>query len=570
MYSVHQPPFNRHIIPEEDRINLLKSKSHHRQHTKFKIATWNIQGGLSNTLKCHQVMEEMERLDVSICALQETKAQDIVYEEHPYGHILGFPSTSIHYGSAFAVKKNIQVYSHEYISDRISVISFFLNKNRDSNRRPSLLTNINAYAPHSVLAASKPEEADLFYDQLQSTTHKYRYSTLLFVAGDMNAKIGRRMDESESFVGQYSKKFGVRNDNGDRLAQFAASNNLFLTNTAFRHPARHISTWHGTFFNRQLQRNQDYHNQIDYILCRSTDKQILLNARSYRGSIARTDHSIVVTTVDLSKYHARIQPLQKQKKHFKPIQPSSLTTNPAIQEQYQLQLHTLLTNQPICPADTPNQQWARLQHHIQTAATAVLPPIVKRQSSHPNYHTDELISTLSGRLRNLRLILERPRSHPYPPGFQRRHYCSERNRLKRTIVKRQHYLHNARLDNIARKLDQCPNSQPAQQFAIAHQLIHNKRQPFQLRDIITNTPIITPTIQSNVIKTHYTTFSTRLTTQHLPCFTCLHNLSLLLQQMKSVVPYSVSQMGVQMIQNSCMANSSNTLVTNSLNPSAPS
>ena len=165
----------------------------------------------------------MERLDVSICALQETKAQDIVYEEHPYGHILGFPSTSIHYGSAFAVKKNIQVYSHEYISDRISVISFFLNKNRDSNRRPSLLTIINAYAPHSVLAASKPEEADLFYDQLQSTTHKYRYSTLLFVAGDV-----------QSFVGQYSKKFGVRNDNGDRLAQFAASNNLFLTNTAFQ------------------------------------------------------------------------------------------------------------------------------------------------------------------------------------------------------------------------------------------------------------------------------------------------------------------------------------------------
>ena len=152
MYSVHHPPFNRHIINANDRINLLKSKSQHRKHTKFKIATWNIRGGLTNTLKCHQVMEEMERLDISVCALQETKAQDIIYEDHPYGHILGFPSTSIHYGSAFAVKKNLQVHSHEFVSDRISVISLYLNNQRNNNTRPSLITVINAYAPQSVLA----------------------------------------------------------------------------------------------------------------------------------------------------------------------------------------------------------------------------------------------------------------------------------------------------------------------------------------------------------------------------------------------------------------------------------
>jgi len=50
-------------------------------------------------------MQEMGRLDISIRAIQETKSQDIVYEEHPYGHILGFPSSSKHYGNAFAVKK---------------------------------------------------------------------------------------------------------------------------------------------------------------------------------------------------------------------------------------------------------------------------------------------------------------------------------------------------------------------------------------------------------------------------------------------------------------------------------
>jgi len=42
MYTVQEPPFNRHIIREEERINLLKSKAQHCRHTKFKIATWNI------------------------------------------------------------------------------------------------------------------------------------------------------------------------------------------------------------------------------------------------------------------------------------------------------------------------------------------------------------------------------------------------------------------------------------------------------------------------------------------------------------------------------------------------
>ena len=69
------------MIHEVERINLLK-------YTKFKIATWNIQGGHFNTIKCHQVTQEMKRLEISISSIQETKAQDIVYEEHPYGHIL--------------------------------------------------------------------------------------------------------------------------------------------------------------------------------------------------------------------------------------------------------------------------------------------------------------------------------------------------------------------------------------------------------------------------------------------------------------------------------------------------
>jgi len=36
MYIVYQPPYNRHVINEEDRINLLKSKSQHRRPNLLK------------------------------------------------------------------------------------------------------------------------------------------------------------------------------------------------------------------------------------------------------------------------------------------------------------------------------------------------------------------------------------------------------------------------------------------------------------------------------------------------------------------------------------------------------
>ena len=70
----------------------------------------------------------------------------------------------------------MQVYSHEHVNDRISVISFHLNNRRNiPTARPSLLTVINAYAPHSILATTHPEEADQFYHQLIIIIMLYYY-----------------------------------------------------------------------------------------------------------------------------------------------------------------------------------------------------------------------------------------------------------------------------------------------------------------------------------------------------------------------------------------------------------
>jgi len=77
---------------DHDLINFLKSRSKSRKHTRFKIGSFNVQGGLKGTLKCSHVLEDMKRLDISVSALQETKAQDIIYLNYSYGRTLVFPS----------------------------------------------------------------------------------------------------------------------------------------------------------------------------------------------------------------------------------------------------------------------------------------------------------------------------------------------------------------------------------------------------------------------------------------------------------------------------------------------
>lgn len=357
----HPPRDNTHITDSATSTNLLKS----RKHTRFKIATWNIRGGLSKTRTCSSVLHDMHNYKVSIIALQETKAQDIIFQNH-HGRILGFPTDTKEYGLAFALSNHLQVHSAEHISDRIAVISIFLNNQRTSDNRPSLLTVINAYAPHSVLARNRPDEATLFYDQLNATINKYRNSTLLYIAGDFNAKIGRKLSNTETFMGSYSKKLGVRNSNGDLLANFAAANDMFLTNTSFLHSSRHISTWHGSFG------GTTYHNQIDYILCRLNNAHILTDSRAYRGTITDSDHSIVITTLDFSKYHQQIQPLQRHKPPVLSVLPSDLSANPLNQQRYQHHLQTSIENEPINISLSPNDQWNSLRTHITRAINITL------------------------------------------------------------------------------------------------------------------------------------------------------------------------------------------------------
>ena len=97
---------------------------------------------------------------------------------------------------------------------------------------------INVYMPTSDKVEADEEEAESVYREIENLLNifKTQKSSITFIAGDFNAKVGKRKDDEEGeCIGRYS--VGERNKSGELLMDFCNKNELFLTNTAFQHPA---------------------------------------------------------------------------------------------------------------------------------------------------------------------------------------------------------------------------------------------------------------------------------------------------------------------------------------------
>jgi exonuclease III len=144
------------------------------------------------------------------------------------------PTICPHYGLGFIISSDwiSNIIHIESLSDRLAVIHLqFANY----KGKVSKLTIINAYAPTSTRVACHPEEAEKFYQDLQSLYTRHKASSLLMVCGDFNSKLGKQQFIDEQFMGHFGK--GTRNNNGEILAEFMSINSLFATNTNFRHSA---------------------------------------------------------------------------------------------------------------------------------------------------------------------------------------------------------------------------------------------------------------------------------------------------------------------------------------------
>ena len=117
--------------------------------------------------------------------------------------------------------------------------------------------------------------------------------------GDFNAKIGQEWTDWENVMGHYG--YGTSNARGEKLLNFCAVNNLFVTNTMFKQTKDSRQwTWESP--------DQKTHNKIDFILIKNTWKNCVNNSRSFPSADIGSDHQLIIANI-----HLRFKPKSKPK-----------------------------------------------------------------------------------------------------------------------------------------------------------------------------------------------------------------------------------------------------------------
>ena len=137
--------------------------------------------------------------------------------------------------------------------------------------------------------------SDNFYIHLQHNVNKVPANDLLLIMGDFNARVGIQQNHTSNNVVGPNATDGI-NENGQRLMDLCAANNLITSKTFFQHKSVHQNTWMHPG-NKQWQ-------TLDYTLVNRKFRSSIEDVRVHRtaASAIRTDHHLLRTKL---KFHLR-------------------------------------------------------------------------------------------------------------------------------------------------------------------------------------------------------------------------------------------------------------------------
>jgi hypothetical protein len=120
--------------------------------------------------------------------------------------------------------------------DAIYFLLIFFNSL--SNVGDLIFNVISAYAPQISLNKSIKRQ---FWEQLDALVSSVSIYEKLFIGGDLNGHVGSTRVGFDAVYGGFG--YGSRNQEGERILNFALPYDLFVTNTLFRKRVSHLVTF---------------------------------------------------------------------------------------------------------------------------------------------------------------------------------------------------------------------------------------------------------------------------------------------------------------------------------------
>ena len=444
----------------------------------FKLGTFNVRG-LTKDVKQNQLSKDMTRYGLDVACIQETKVTLLVNKEVGENRLICNESVSGHYGLGFMVAPRWKDHIHRFwrVNDRISVLQLQTNESKRrkmegekyssqligmkliiSKQEPidHMINIINVYAPTSDKVAKDKREVEEMYSEIEKLLKKFKKmkSSVTMVAGDFNAKVGRKLNE-EKCLGNYSN--GKRNQSGQLLTEFCERNELFISNTSFQHPTKHRTTWSQQRIEKNSNTVKNVYNQIDYVLVEGNKKQCLIDARSYAGTETFSDHRLVITKIqaDWTELYRKIN--KRKQEQTKKVNTRRLITEEDTRKKYSTAL-----DERIEYLDT----WEELSEACQKTAEEVLGFVEKEK---PREVKDEKISKMSSEQRDIKMKMMKEKD---PETLQQ--LKEGRKKIQKAIKKEIKLIREKEIDTIVSEIESTKDD--ARMFKATKKL---ERKPFE-------------------------------------------------------------------------------------------
>lgn len=250
-----------------------------RPYTRF--ATLNV-GSLTG--KTCELAAALKKRRIDICAVQKTRWSGAKSREIGDGFKVSYIGSGKMNGVGIVVSERYRdtVVEVQRYNDRLMKIIITVESCK--------LHVFSAYAPQ---AGCNDQAKDAFWMMLDEKTAEVPRDEAIIVLGDLNGHIGARSDGHRGHGGH---GFGSRNEDGERILDFAESHNLVIANTLFQKRDSHLRTFY----------SGGNSTQIDYALVRQTDRRLVIDAKVVPYETVATQHRPLIVKM-------RIEP-PKQKR----------------------------------------------------------------------------------------------------------------------------------------------------------------------------------------------------------------------------------------------------------------
>ncbi|XP_055383684.1 uncharacterized protein LOC129613579 [Condylostylus longicornis] len=331
-------------------------------HIRTRIGQWNVRTMMESS-RLAQIESEMKRYRVKILGVSETRWPGLNEITTAKGNkfIYSGNNNGGSNGVGMIIDKSISssMMSWKAVSDRIILVRFY--------SRIRKITIIQCYAPTET---ANDELKDEFYSQLTSVISNIPRTDIIILMGDLNAKIGTRMQgDPQEIIGSHG--IGSRNNNGSRLLDLCTEFNLAVGGTLFPHKNIHKYTWESP--------NGHTRNQIDHICINTTWKRSLLDVRSRRGADIHSDHMLVTADVRLKPSTIRYAAQRRRELSTRQLGPSDIQS--CIRQIGEETLGTVRTERKAWISD---DTWAKIERRRNLKTTLLTRPTPELRAEYNN------------------------------------------------------------------------------------------------------------------------------------------------------------------------------------------